>query len=480
MLFFALRLLSLCSLFKVMSNSRTPGPSAPKPSFPCHGIIRVIRDSEKAKLLRKITGNATETVTWEQTGVELSANDSVMVVSIFENSSSNDFLYEVTCDVPGGSQPKPLQGWVRQRFVELESKVAHAAPAGGRAFNTADPIELHPLLQKPQCPKKAWIRRNGGANLGGETSVPIYSSLGESKSSVCILQNDVAVKCVGNKGDWSHIIFSAPPCQETTGWVETVHLVFFLLITEQPRVESPAFAAGCPLYLSVQTVNKPGLKYQWQWRSYDAKESEDFANIPSNGSEKRIFVIEAAAPDHSGSYRVTVSSDSNFQEYSEHVKFIVIDPPAGSPFQKSQGNAPNSSSFNVLLMGETGTGKSTFVNLLANHFAPSSFANKDDIKVAIKTAHLNVSSEYLGLKGSEAGGAASDAQTQTCSTYSMTKKVLGRGRCTFNFIDSPGLNDPRGKDQDDKVSTIDIRNIASSNFSIYFSSSEFEQHFTNA
>jgi len=430
--------------------SYCPGPSTPDRSFPCQG-----RFTDSAPLLSK--NDYGETFVVE--GVHFHKGESVEVLGCFEDPDTDTFLYQLA------------QGWVRKGFVQFQSEASLSAPAGGEA------LPSHPLPQKPQAKseERAWIRRNGGANvgLGGETSVKIYSGTPDTKPDrVCLLQNDVAVKRVGIVGDWSQIKYFSTAHEEATGWVKTVHLTFFHLITEQPRMESRAFAAGCRLYLSVQTDDRPGLKYQWQLRKQNAKESEGFANITSEGSDKRIFVIKAAHPNHSGSYRVIVSktTGSNDQEYSDLVQFVVISPPAGSPSQKSQAGRvvrPTSSTFNVLLMGETGTGKSTFVNLLANHFAPSSFSDKKDIKVAIPTAHLKVSAEYSSYKGSEAGGAACVAQTQTCCTYSMTKPVLGRGRCTFNFIDSPGLNDPRGKEQDDKVGTVDVLNLSSSNFLLY-------------
>jgi hypothetical protein len=384
----------------------------------------------------------------------------VKVCDTFEDLDSDSKYYLVKCEAAG------LEGWIRQSCVTVTAAPIDSPPSSDQ-MDACDPS----LDPKADCERSAWICRNSGTTIGGATSVSVYSSFEESKTILCHLHNDHRVRIVSQEGPWNQIKFLVSESQETTGWVQSVHLRLYHLITEQPRMKSRAFAAGCPLYLSVQTDNKPGLKYQWQWRSENAKPSEAFADIPlEQGSNKRIFVISAASPRDSGSYRVVVSRETSGpkdQECSDPVHFVVISPPAGFPLQSLLGAraaAPASSTFNVLLMGETGTGKSTFVNLLANHFAPSSFATKENIKVAIKTPHLKVSGEYFSHNGSEAGGAASDAQTQKCSTYSMTKTVLGRGRCTFNFIDSPGLNDPRGKDQDDKVCNVDFLNPATSNF----------------
>ena len=100
----------------------------------------------------------------------------------------------------------------------------------------------------------------------------------------------------------------------------------------------------------------------------------------------------------------------------------------------------------MLLLGETGCGKSTLINGLANMFAGSAMAGADSMKVAIKTPFLKPSPEYAHIAGSEAGGSGVASQTKKCATYRMMSGHGGRGK--FNIVDSPGLSDTGGVHQD--------------------------------
>ena len=449
---------------------------SPLPRFPCQGRICV----DEANLCEKDKRDDSMTAI-----VRLKVNVPVTVLEHFKDSESDSEYFQVSCHLPKGpcAAEQQQQGWVRRESVELAVEADQPVVV---SFSSPQSFSLPPE-PAAKSGRPAWICRNGGKKVGGDTSVRIYSSMEASKQVVDTLQNDAAVQILEEQSDWFQIKFVLQSSEERTGWVQKAHLRFNHLITEQPRLESQAFAAGCRLYLSVKT-DKPDLHYQWQHRKQNAQPGESFTDIASQNSNGRVFSIDSATPDHSGSYRVVVS-DTKDQECSEIVTFVIINPPANAP-PHVVPSVP--STFNVLLMGETGTGKSTFVNLLANHFASSTMqkiadSDKWDIKVAIKTPHLNVSgNEYSSSQGSEAGGAASNAQTQTCCSYSMTKTVVGRGRCTFNFIDSPGLNDPRGKEQDDKVwaafapySTIS-RHSSARTLIFCLLLSEFEQHFANA
>ncbi|KXJ78521.1 hypothetical protein RP20_CCG004376 [Aedes albopictus] len=95
--------------------------------------------------------------------------------------------------------------------------------------------------------------------------------------------------------------------------------------------------------------------------------------------------------------------------------------------------------YNIILFGETGSGKSTLINYLTNYFHNSTLRN---LKIAIPTKHYD-STE--GLEHYEYNVQdSSKSQTKTCTVYNFRKQDT-----TFNFIDTPGLSDTKGADQDD-------------------------------
>ena len=110
----------------------------------------------------------------------------------------------------------------------------------------------------------------------------------------------------------------------------------------------------------------------------------------------------------------------------------------------------------VLLMGETGCGKSTLINSLVNMFAKSEMKDRASIKVAIKTKFLQQSPEFSNLAGSEAGGSGVESMTRACTTYPLRGQI-GRTDCKLNVIDSPGITDTRGVHQDKKNFEVDGR-----------------------
>lgn len=100
---------------------------------------------------------------------------------------------------------------------------------------------------------------------------------------------------------------------------------------------------------------------------------------------------------------------------------------------------------NVLVIGETGSGKSTFINSMYNYFRGGSV---DNLKVAIPNKHRRATEVDVGGHN-EAGGNGAQSQTLKCKLYSFS-----RGRDSFTLIDTPGLGDTRGLQQDDQ--NIDI------------------------
>jgi len=97
--------------------------------------------------------------------------------------------------------------------------------------------------------------------------------------------------------------------------------------------------------------------------------------------------------------------------------------------------------YNILLFGETGHGKSTLINYLTNYFLGGSL---ERLKIAIPTKHHHQATERW--KSSEKDlHDATKSKTSECSVYDFAKDGF-----RYNFIDSPGLSDTAGTDQDDQ------------------------------
>ena len=96
------------------------------------------------------------------------------------------------------------------------------------------------------------------------------------------------------------------------------------------------------------------------------------------------------------------------------------------------------SSKSVLLVGETGCGKTSFINTITNSFKNGSL---DDLKVTIPTQSLQSTEGYAHSEHDTQD--LSTSQTEQCTTYSFQQDNV-----TYNFIDTPGLNDTRSTQKD--------------------------------
>ncbi len=96
---------------------------------------------------------------------------------------------------------------------------------------------------------------------------------------------------------------------------------------------------------------------------------------------------------------------------------------------------------NVLVIGETGSGKSTFINTLTNYFRGGSL---DNLCVAIPTQFLRSTEEFRHDENDL--GNVTSSKTDSCNIYRFKKKAT---LTEFVFIDTPGLSDTRGVKQDD-------------------------------
>lgn len=96
-----------------------------------------------------------------------------------------------------------------------------------------------------------------------------------------------------------------------------------------------------------------------------------------------------------------------------------------------------------IILGETGVGKSTVINMITNYLRNGSLEN---IKVAIPSIFYPKVTEKFPFIHSESNiKNRAQAQTQKANEYSFTN-----GQTKTSMIDTPGLNDTAGMEQDDK------------------------------
>jgi energy-coupling factor transporter ATP-binding protein EcfA2 len=96
-----------------------------------------------------------------------------------------------------------------------------------------------------------------------------------------------------------------------------------------------------------------------------------------------------------------------------------------------------------LVFGETGCGKSTLINTLVNFYRQGSLIN---LKTIIPTKYIKATEPEGKLNTEFNVKDTSKAQTKEATEY-MFKKKDGKRLC---IIDTPGLNDTEGIEQDDK------------------------------
>ncbi|CAF1244189.1 unnamed protein product [Rotaria sp. Silwood1] len=92
---------------------------------------------------------------------------------------------------------------------------------------------------------------------------------------------------------------------------------------------------------------------------------------------------------------------------------------------------------NVVIIGETGTGKSTLINYLTNLFYDGSLTN---LKIAIPTRYLKANMSSIMPEHHEN---FLDDVTR-CKTSQCTKYQFKIQQVYFNFFDTPGINDTGG------------------------------------
>ncbi|RIA98782.1 hypothetical protein C1645_731353 [Glomus cerebriforme] len=102
--------------------------------------------------------------------------------------------------------------------------------------------------------------------------------------------------------------------------------------------------------------------------------------------------------------------------------------------------------FKILLLGGTGTGKSTIINTMTNYFLGGTLEN---LKVVIPSKYYKVTEKKFVNEHSEAKlDDVTKSQTTKCYNYEFNHP--DNPAYKFIFIDTPGLSDTNGVKQDDK------------------------------
>jgi len=97
----------------------------------------------------------------------------------------------------------------------------------------------------------------------------------------------------------------------------------------------------------------------------------------------------------------------------------------------------------VLVIGETGSGKSTFINYLTNYFRGGSLQN---IKVAIPSKYRPAITEQFAHCENNLRD-TTQSKTDMCNQYIFVD-AASPSQKQYLFLDTPGLSDTRGAEQD--------------------------------
>lgn len=114
----------------------------------------------------------------------------------------------------------------------------------------------------------------------------------------------------------------------------------------------------------------------------------------------------------------------------------AMTPPSENPRQES---LDTSGVAKILIIGETGAGKSTFINYLTNYFRKGSLKN---LKVAVPSKYRPHATESFSHSEQNMQN-TTQSKTDGCHQY-----MFAQNEKQYLFLDTPGLSDTRGAEQD--------------------------------
>lgn len=131
--------------------------------------------------------------------------------------------------------------------------------------------------------------------------------------------------------------------------------------------------------------------------------------------------------------------------HKEHVGFKDL-----THLQKMLDNLTPLEEVNILLIGQSGVGKSTWINAIANYLSYKSLdeAEMNEV-IAVVPTKFTISDENFKIREIRVGKDENEAQiigasgTQNCRSYAIVTKTQ-----IIRFIDTPGILDTRGYEQD--------------------------------
>ncbi|CAG8587008.1 2974_t:CDS:2 [Paraglomus occultum] len=165
--------------------------------------------------------------------------------------------------------------------------------------------------------------------------------------------------------------------------------------------------------------------------------------LDMNSSPNQTLDMNSPPPPYERYIYPTEKSNYFYPQPSGQPRPSTRNPPMMQNGINLMGQTPRD--FKILLLGETGAGKSTIINTITNYFLRGT---PDNLKIVIPTKHYKVSEGFPNRHSEAKVSDETKSQTQKCQKYAFRHPQNPAYR--FIFIDTPGLSDTNGTKQDDK------------------------------